>query len=230
MKVLGYVRVSTEHQVDAGYSLESQRQDIVRYCELYKLDLIEIISDKGLSACNLSRGGLQKVLGMLRSGSADGLIVAKLDRLTRSVRDLSYLLEKYFTIYTLMSVADKIDTGSASGRLVLNIIMSVAQWEREAISERVKKAMGVKKGNNERVGGIPYGKRLSFDGVHLEDHPDEQIVISACRNMKDDMTYRDICKQLNRAGNLNRQGKPFTLSAIHRMANDGKIKYDMEQF
>lgn len=218
IKCVGYVRVSTDKQADEGYSLEAQRQDINRYCQLYNLELIEIIADEGLSACNLDRDGIQKALNMLSVGIADGLIVAKLDRLTRSVRDLSYLLETYFTRYTLMSVADKIDTSSASGRLVLNIIMSVAQWEREAISERVKKALDVKRGKGERVGGIPYGKKLAPDGVHLEDNPDESVVISAAKDMKEgNMTYRAICKQLNVAGNRNREGKHFTLSAVHRM-------------
>lgn len=218
MRIVGYVRVSTEMQADEGYSLIAQKQDIERYCQLYNLELLDIITDNGLSACNLERPGIQRALKMLSIGLAEGLVVAKLDRLTRSVRDLSYLLEKYFTKYALMSVADKIDTTSASGRLVLNIIMSVAQWEREAISERVKKAMDVKRCRGERIGSIPYGKMLSADKIHLEDNPDEGIVISAAKDMKEgQMTYREICKRLNVSGNRNREGRPFTLSAVHKM-------------
>lgn len=220
MKMIGYVRVSTERQADEGYSLDAQRQDITRYCQLYGLELIDIIADEGISACNLEREGLNMALNMINVGLADGLVVAKLDRLTRSVRDLSYLLEEYFTKYALMSVADKIDTSSASGRLVLNIIISVAQWEREAISERIKKAMDVKGDRGERRGNIPYGKKLSADGVHLEDSPDENIIITATKDMKEGgMTYMEICKQLNVAGNRTRNNKPFTISAIHRIAN-----------
>lgn len=219
MKVIGYCRVSTERQADEGYSLEAQRQDMERYCQLYQIELIDIIADEGLSACNLEREGLYRALNMIKVGLADGLVVAKLDRLTRSVRDLSYLLEEYFTKYALMSVADKIDTSSASGRLVLNIIISVAQWEREAISERIKKAMDVKGERGERKGNIPYGKRLSKDKIHIEDNPDEIHIINAVRNMRPNMTYTDICRQLNTTGNYTRNGKPFTISTIHRIAN-----------
>lgn len=225
-KMIGYCRVSTDIQAEEGYSLQAQKQDIERYCQLYGLELVDIIYDEGLSACNLEREGIQKALKMISVGMVDGLIVAKLDRLTRSVRDLSYLLEKYFTKYALMSVADKIDTTSASGRLVLNIIMSVAQWEREAISERTKKAMDVKKVNGERVGGIPYGKRLSADGIHLEDEPWEMKTIEHIKSLKSSgFTLRmikdhlSLRKQDGTTCYFSRNGKPFGVSAIHRMLN-----------
>lgn len=233
-KVIGYARVSTEMQADSGYSLEAQRQDIERYCELYNLELIEIIADEGISAKSMNRPGIEKALNILTSGMAGGLIIAKLDRLTRSIRDLAALLEKYFTKYNLMSVSEQIDTSSASGRFVLHILVSVAQYEREATSERVQKAMNVKRNSGERIGSVPYGKKLKDDGLHtnrknhptnchgclnLEDNPDESIIIAAANGMKDgNMTYRAICNQLNVAGNRrNRAGKPFTLSAVYRM-------------
>lgn len=216
IKCVGYVRVSTEMQADFGYSLEAQRQDIERYCELYKMELVEIISDEGISAKNIRRPGLEKALKMLND--VDGLVVAKLDRLTRSVKDLGYLLDKHFAKSNLVSVSEKIDTSSANGRFVLNILVSVAQYEREATSERVKRGMDVKKGKGERTGNIPYGKRLSADKVHLEDNPDEQAVIDyVCAMRSRSMTYRDICKHLNTSGNRNRNNKPFSVSAIHAM-------------
>lgn len=235
-KVIGYIRVSTDIQVEEGYSLEAQRQDIERYCQLYGLELINIISDEGVSAGTLEREGLQKALIMLKTGVAEGLIVAKLDRFTRNVKDLGYLLEEYFTKYALMSVSDKIDTSTASGRLVLNIIVSVAQWEREAISERVKKGMEIKRDKGERIGGIPYGKRLKSDGFHtnrkdhplyclgclnLEDNPDEQNIISTIKTMRqNNMTYEEIENRLENCYLYkNRHGKSFALSSIYKIAN-----------
>lgn len=217
-KVVGYIRVSTEIQADYGYSLEAQRQDIVRYCELYNLELIEIVADEGISAKSMERPGILKALNILMSGMAGGLIVAKLDRLTRSMRDLAAMLEKYFsqTKYNLISVSEQIDTSSASGRFVLYILTAVAQYEREATSERVKRGMCVKKDKGERSGGIPYGKMLATDGIRLEDNPDEHMVINAAKDMKESgMTYRSICKQLDVSGNRNRKGRPFSVSAIH---------------
>jgi DNA invertase Pin-like site-specific DNA recombinase len=133
-KAVGYIRVSTEKQADHGVSLEAQQTKLAAYAALYDIELVEVIVDAGVSAKTLSRAGLQRALGMLRKGQANALVVAKLDRLTRSVKDLGTLVEEYFSAdnITLLSVADSIDTRTAAGRLVLNVLGSVAQWEREA--------------------------------------------------------------------------------------------------
>ena len=84
--------------------------------------------------------GLQRALALLKTGPVEALLVVKLDRLTRSVVDLGQLIETYFAPgkAALMSVAEQIDTHSAAGRLVLNILASVSQWERETIAERTR--------------------------------------------------------------------------------------------
>jgi site-specific DNA recombinase len=92
-----------------------------------------------------------KLLAMVEAGQVQAVIVAKLDRLTRSVRDLCELLELFERRgVALVSVAESLDTGSAAGRLVLNI--AVSQWEREAIGECTRDAPRRKKSNGERVG------------------------------------------------------------------------------
>src|SRR5215472_10094537 len=89
-------------------------------------------------------------------------IVAKLDRLTRSVRDLADLLERFERRdVALMSVSESLDTRSAAGRLVMNVLMSVAQWEREAIGERTREALRHKQAQGQRVGNVPYGFMLA---------------------------------------------------------------------
>jgi DNA invertase Pin-like site-specific DNA recombinase len=141
-KVIGYIRVSTEHQADSGVSLEAQRRKLELYAELHDLELVAIEVDAGASAKNLHRSGLQRTLARLEAGEASGLLVCKLDRLTRSVRDLGELVEVYFADrFSLLSVADSIDTRSAAGRLVLNVLASVSQWEREATGERTAEAL-----------------------------------------------------------------------------------------
>src|SRR6202035_6126825 len=91
------------------------------------------------------------------------------DRLTRSVRDLADLLEVFQRKgVSLVSVAESLDTGSAAGRLVLNIMVSGSQWEREAIGERTRDAMRHKKSKLERVGNAPYGYRLAAGKKHGE--------------------------------------------------------------
>ena len=137
MKVILYCRVSTREQADSGISLDAQRAKLTAYADLYDLDVVEVVEDAGESAKSLKRPGLQRALDMLRSGSAEGLAVVKLDRLTRSIGDWQTLIDDHFGDRSqLFSVADSIDTRTAAGRMVLNILLSVAQWEREAIGER----------------------------------------------------------------------------------------------
>ena len=146
MKVLGYVRVSTDEQATSGVSLEVQRAKLEAYASLYDLELVEVIVDAGVSAKSFQRPGLQRALSLLRKGKAQGLVVAKLDRLTRSMRDLGALVEEELVKgqWTLLSVAEQLDTRTASGRLVLNILGCVVSWERDVIRERTKEALSYK--------------------------------------------------------------------------------------
>src|SRR5579871_930657 len=109
MKVVGLTRVSTEEQAREGVSLAAQRSKIEAYCKLYDLELVELIEDAGQSAKSLKRPGLQKALAMLRKGEAQGLVICKLDRLSRNVADWNTLIDQYFGEKAgkqLFSVAD----------------------------------------------------------------------------------------------------------------------------
>ena len=157
-RVIGYIRVSTEQQADGGVSLEAQRTKLEAYATALELDLVAIEVDAGASAKTLRRPGLQAALGRLDAGEADALLVPQLDRLTRSVKDLASLIEGYFeSRFSLLSVADSIDTRSAAGRLVLNVLTSVGQWEREATGERTKEALDHLKAKGVKLGGEALG-------------------------------------------------------------------------
>ena len=100
---------------------------------------------------------MTRLLSLVDAGQIDMVIIAKLDRLTRSVADLAELLKRFEKQrVSLVSVADSLDTSSAAGRLVLNIMVSVSQWEREAIGERTRDAMRHKRASGERVGTVPF--------------------------------------------------------------------------
>ena len=168
--LIGYIRVSTNDQAESGLGLADQETKIRQYCEIYDLNLIDIIVDAGASAKNLNRDGIQQVMTMASTPEIDGIIVAKLDRLTRSMRDLHTLLDSTFKSAELHSVCEKVDTSSASGRLVLNVLCSVAEWEREAIGERTSSALQAKKRahNGESINGTaPYGQEWA-DGELVE--------------------------------------------------------------
>jgi len=137
-RTIVYCRVSLDKMAEKGVSLAAQQAKARAYAELYDLHVVDTIIDAGASAKTLARPGLERALGLLKTGKADALLVVKLDRLTRSVSDLGKLVEGYFGTgkWALLSVSEQIDTRSAAGRLVLNVLASVSQWEREAIGER----------------------------------------------------------------------------------------------
>jgi len=186
-RAVAYLRVSTDKQADHGVSLEAQRAKVEAYAALYDLELVAIEVDAGASAKTLDRPALDRALGLLDRGEADALLVVKLDRLTRSVRDLGELVDRCQRAgWALLSVSEQIDTRSAAGRLVLNVLASVAQWERETVGERTAAAMAHKRALGEYTGGeAPYGYRVAEDGRRLEAHPGEQRVIRAARELRE---------------------------------------------
>lgn len=220
-RTIAYLRVSTDKQADRGVSLDAQRAKVRAYAELYDLDLCEVIVDAGESAKSLDRPGLTRALAMLKAREADALLVVKLDRLTRSVADLSTVVERYFAPgkAALLSVGEQIDTRSAAGRLVLNVLASVGQWEREAIGERTSAAMQHKAACGEYTGGgAPYGYRIGPDGVHVEAVPEEQAVLVKARELRAaGLTLRATATALDRAGLRSRAGRTFAASQVARM-------------
>jgi DNA invertase Pin-like site-specific DNA recombinase len=229
-RVIGYIRVSTDQQASEGVSLDAQREKIRAYCMALDLELVEICADNGYSAKTIERPGLNEALGRLRSGEADILLVAKLDRLTRSVKDLGQLVDTYFLPgrYSLLSIGDSIDTRTASGRLVLNVLASVAQWEREAISERTSEALRHLKAQGVHIGATAYGAmRLPHPDkngrrpiVAVAEHA--QIITRMQLLRKAGNTLSSICAQLNQEGIPSPRGgqwQPTVVRTILRRAN-----------
>src|SRR5580765_6965425 len=185
MKALGYVRVSTEKQADFGVSLDAQTEKIRAMAVVQGAELLDVIIDAGESAKSLHRPGMARLLALVDAGAVDTVIIAKLDRLSRSVADLAELLKRFERRgVSLVSVADSLDTRSAAGRLVLNVMVSVSQWEREAIGERTRDAMRHKRSKGERVGTVPFGYQLAADGVQLEADASEQRILARMQGLQ----------------------------------------------
>jgi site-specific DNA recombinase len=219
MRAIGYVRVSTEQQVNDGVSLDAQTAKIRAYCDLYGIELVGIEVDAGESASTLSRPGLCLALEALDAGRAEGLVVVKLDRLTRSVRDLDALLTRYFAgpkAKALVSVAEQVNTETAAGRMVLNVLVSISQWERETIGERTSAAMQHKQARGEYIGGgVPFGYRVGELGELVEDEAEQAILADVATLKARGFTLREIAEQLNNRGAL-RRGRAWYPMAVSR--------------
>ena len=203
----------------------AQAEKILAMTVVHNAELVDIIVDGGESAKSLNRPGMARLLALVDAGEVQAVIIAKLDRLTRSVKDLCTLLERFERRgVALVSVAESLDTGSAAGRLVLNIMTAVSQWEREAIGERTRDAMSHKRTNGERVGNIQFGYRLRADGKHLEPDPGEQAVLDEIRQLRQGgATLRGIAATLNHRGHRTRRGSDWRLEHVARITKQGVV-------
>ena len=225
MRAIGYARVSTDRQADHGVSLEAQEAKIRAMATVQGAEIIELIVDGGESAKDLKRPGMERLLTLVDERKVDTVIIAKLDRLTRSVKDLAELLERFQRRgVSLVSVAESLDTGSAAGRLVINIMTAVSQWEREAIGERTRDAMQHKRSNGKCVGNLAYGYRLSADGEHVEPEPSEQAVLAQIRSLRQQgRSLRAIAAALNGQALRTRRGSGWRHDHVLRVIGSDSI-------
>jgi DNA invertase Pin-like site-specific DNA recombinase len=218
MKVIGYVRVSTKDQATEGVSLEAQEERIKAYCVVKDWELMGIFKDEGFSGKGLDRPGVQEVLRLVDLREIDALVIWKIDRLTRSVRDLNELIDLLKAKdVALVSLNENLDTTSATGKLLINLLGSIGQWEREAIGERTKMAMAYLK-KNRRVYSRPvFGFDLVANG-QLVENPEEQGVIQFMEKQRSQGSrYQQIADHLDSKGVKTKRGgfwQPNTVRKI----------------
>jgi DNA invertase Pin-like site-specific DNA recombinase len=182
------------------------------------LELVEILEDAGKSGKDLNREGMQALMDRIKGHSIDAVVVYKLDRLSRRVRDtlsLMDLIEKKSVAFH--SITEKIDTKSAMGKFFLNIMASMNQWERDTIAERTRDALRLKIIRNERAGQVPYGWRLAEDRKTLLEHKGEQKAVSLMRDLREKgCSLRSICQELETKGHkpVGHKWHPKTIASI----------------
>jgi DNA invertase Pin-like site-specific DNA recombinase len=156
MRVLGYVRVSTDEQGVSGAGLEAQRQAIVAECKRRGWQLVDVIEDAGWSAKDLRRPGIKAALEVLEEGRADALVVAKLDRLSRSLVDFTRLMEAaQKQSWALVALDCNVDTSTPTGEAMASMVGVFAQLERRLIGQRTREALAVKRAQGVRLGRPP---------------------------------------------------------------------------
>ncbi|MEY2472681.1 MAG: hypothetical protein QOK28_2010 [Actinomycetota bacterium] len=153
LRLIGYTRVSTAEQADSGAGLAAQREAISAAANNNAWKLVRIVEDAGLSAKSLDRPGLTDALASIERGEADGLVVSKLDRLSRSLLDFATLMERSRKKgWALVALDLGVDTSTPSGELMANVLATFAQFERRLIGQRTKDALAVKKAEGVQLG------------------------------------------------------------------------------
>lgn len=139
-KVAIYARVSTMNQAEEGYSIDGQIDSLEKYCEAMGWDVYNKYIDAGFSGGSLKRPEMTNLINDVKKGLFDTVLVYKLDRLSRDVRDTLYLIKDVFNINKIdfVSIQENIDTSSAMGTLFLTLLSAIAEFEREQIKERMQ--------------------------------------------------------------------------------------------
>jgi site-specific DNA recombinase len=219
-RAAGYIRVSTEEQSREGISLDMQRAKIQAYASLNDLELTEIVEDAGLSGKSIKgRPGMQRVLDMVTSKAVGAVIVYKLDRLARNTieaLEMAQTMDKAGV--ALHSISEKLDTQSALGRFFFTLTASLAEMERNLISERTAAALAQKRAQGQKTGGaVPYGYRADDQG-RLIPHAGEQKAIRRIQELRaDGYSYANIAAALEREGIKTRRGTAFQPTQIVRI-------------
>jgi len=166
IKVVGYVRVSTDEQVRAGVSLEAQKAKILSWSTALDYKTICIEEDAGISGKNIrAREGLQRALNKACAEKAI-LVVYSLSRLSRSTKDTLSVAEMLDAAGAdLVSLSERIDTTTAAGKMVFRMLAVLNEFERDQISERTSAILQHKKSKLEAYSPTPYGKNC-FEDFH----------------------------------------------------------------
>lgn len=197
MKTALYLRVSTEDQALNGVSLQAQEERLRAYCTARAWSVHKVYRDEGQSARTLDRPALSRLMDDAKKRGFAALLVFKLDRLTRSVHDLGTLLEFFEKRnVALVSLSESLDASTAGGRLMLNILASVSQWEREAIGERTAFALRYKRRQLQVYGQTPFGFRRVGDRLEVFDK-EMQTVARLYGLRRDGLSLRAIAAALN---------------------------------
>jgi site-specific DNA recombinase len=225
--VIGYVRVSTEEQVRDGVSLAAQRQRIEAFGIATGRTLDEIAIDEGVSAKSLARPQLQRILEGVRKGTVGTVIVLKLDRLTRSIRDLGELLDTFRKANAdLVSVSESLDTSSAAGRMVVNLLGVFAEFEREQVGERTSFAISFKRRSGAIYGPVPFGFRRDGE-LLLKDAVEFEALQRVVKMNRDGATLRAIAQWLTEAGLAPKRGGKAWYPGTVRCLLNSKITTEL---
>jgi len=167
---IGLIRVSSFGQKD-NTSLSNQKKMINEYCSIYSIELDEIIEEV-YTGTTSNRDGLNYLKSLIENGDVESVVVMKLDRLMRSFSEgvvfIKYLLDNNVKI---ISVLEKIDTSTTSGRFFMNVLLSLNEMERDTIVERMNSGKIRKFENHKKVNGrISFGYKKYEDTLILDKH------------------------------------------------------------
>ena len=217
-KVIGYVRVSSLVQKEKGNSIPNQISKIKSYCKLNEYELIDILSDDGISGMSKSkRKDYLKLIDIISNKDIDGVVVNDLSRIGRKMSDVVEFIDsmkkKNIEFHT---IKEGINNDSNVGSLIINILSSINQFEVEMLRNRISEVKQYKKSNNLVYGNLIFGK--TKDGERLIDNVDELKVIKYMKNLrKRGYSYFKISDRLNQKNIKSKNGNQWYGSGVRNV-------------
>jgi len=217
-----YIRVSTEDQAKHGISLQAQEEALKNYASALGYDLFKIYRDEGKSGKDIKgRPEMTQMLEDAQLRKFQAIFIYKLDRFSRSLRDLIETIEKLKEWgIDFISLQDKIETTSASGKLMFHIISAFAEFERNVTSERTKFSMDKKARDGKLVSRAPFGYKLE----------NKELILA-----QDSYIVQEIFQDfLNQTISLTQLSKKygFSVNGLKKILRNqtylGKIKFDRQ--
>src|ERR1700726_1570575 len=221
-----YTRKSTEHNLDLEFnSLDAQREACEAYIKSQAHEGWRLVPDRyddgGLSGASLDRAALQKLLADVRGGKIAIVVVYKVDRLTRSLADFAKLVELFDQHgVSFVSITQSFNTTSSMGRLMLNVLLSFAQFEREVIGERIRDKVAASRKKGIWMGGwtpLGYEVRDRKLLIHKEDAERVRSIFKRFAQLK---SATLLARELVLARATNRYGQLLDKGVLYRILNN----------
>ena len=229
-KIAGiYIRVSTEDQAREGFSLGEQEEKLKQLCDYKGYDVYKVYCDAGISAKDMEhRPKFQEMLKDMKDGKINYIVAYKLDRVTRSVRDLEELisqLEKYNTY--LVCDRDDVNTSTANGRFFVRMLTVLSQLEIEIVSERTKFGLNGAIKSGHLPGQVALGFRKDGNRKTIIDPATAPIVKRVFDLYLQGKTFLQISNIFNEEKVLNKNWKD---THIERIINNRLYMGDYEMY
>jgi DNA invertase Pin-like site-specific DNA recombinase len=218
LRVVGYTRVSTVEQATEGMSLDAQESRIRAWCEAQRAELIEIVSDEGVSGTKLlaDRPGGQGVAHLLeaRRPNADAVVVVRMDRLGRDAAEQIALLKRFRSGNVgVVAIAQQIDLATPHGRAMAQIGAVFNELERALIAERTAEALAELRRQGRAWNHAPFGWN-AVDG-HLEPNLTEQETLARAHELRGaGLGYLKIAETLNVERRATKRGGPWQAMSV----------------
>ncbi|UXV29470.1 cassette chromosome recombinase CcrB [Mammaliicoccus sciuri] len=212
-----YVRVSTEMQSTEGYSIEGQINQIKEYCQFHHFEVTDIYADRGISGKSMNRPELQRMLHDANEGLIDCVMVYKTNRLARNTSDLLKIVEDlHRQNVEFFSLSERMEVNTSSGKLMLQILASFSEFERNNIVENVFMGQTRRAQEGYYQGNIPLGYDKIPDNKHelMINQHEANIVKYIFESYAKGHGYRKIANALNHKGYVTKKGNPFSINSI----------------